>query len=285
MTKDIKAIIPAAGFGTRFLPLTKAQSKEMLPVVNRPTIQWVVEEAVDAGITDILIITGRGKNAIENHFDKSVELELALEEAGKHDELKRVRQISELANIHYIRQKTPRGLGDAVLCARQHVGDSAFVVMLGDTICSGEPNCTAGLIDIYEEKATSVFAVMDVLPNETERYGIIDGPSLGSDIWQVDNLIEKPVPNLAPSTLGILGRYLFTPDIFNYQLRVKSGVGGEIQLTDAMALMAKETEMLAWRFPGERFDIGTLEDWFKAHTTLILRSKWGTSFEKWLQEK
>ena len=258
MSKNIKAVIPAAGFGTRFLPLTKAQPKEMLSVVDRPTIQWVVEEALDAGITDILIITGRGKRAIEDHFDRSIELESALEEAGKDEELAKIRKVSELANIHYIRQKTQNGLGDAVLCARQHVGNSPFVVMLGDTICQGSPNCTSGLIDIYKKYDSSVFAVMDVLPNETDRYGIIDGELLDENLWHVGEMIEKPEPKVAPSNLGILGRYLFTPDLFEYQSKVASGVGGEIQLTDAMSLMAQETKMLAWRFPGKRFDIGTL---------------------------
>ena len=285
MSKNIKAVIPAAGFGTRFLPLTKAQPKEMLSVVDRPTIQWVVEEALDAGITDILIITGRGKRAIEDHFDRSIELESALEEAGKDEELAKIRKVSELANIHYIRQKTQNGLGDAVLCARQHVGNSPFVVMLGDTICQGSPNCTSGLIDIYKKYDSSVFAVMDVLPNETDRYGIIDGELLDENLWHVGEMIEKPEPKVAPSNLGILGRYLFTPDLFEYQSKVASGVGGEIQLTDAMSLMAQETKMLAWRFPGKRFDIGTLEDWFKAHTELVLDSSWGSDFSKWLNKR
>ena len=285
MSKNIKAVIPAAGFGTRFLPLTKAQPKEMLSVVDRPTIQWVVEEALDAGITDILIITGRGKRAIEDHFDRSIELESALEEAGKDEELAKIRKVSELANIHYIRQKTQNGLGDAVLCARQHVGNSPFVVMLGDTICQGSPNCTSGLIDIYKKYDSSVFAVMDVLPNETDRYGIIDGELLDENLWHVGEMIEKPEPKVAPSNLGILGRYLFTPDLFEYQSKVASGVGGEIQLTDAMSLMAQETKMLAWRFPGKRFDIGTLKDWFKAHTELVLDSSWGSDFSKWLNKR
>ncbi|MBI21962.1 MAG: UTP--glucose-1-phosphate uridylyltransferase [Chloroflexi bacterium] len=285
MSKNIKAVIPAAGFGTRFLPLTKAQPKEMLSVVDRPTIQWVVEEALDAGITDILIITGRGKRAIENHFDRSIELESALEKAGKHDELAKIRKVSELANIHYIRQKTQNGLGDAVLCAKQHVGDSPFVVMLGDTICQGTPNCTSGLIEIYEEYNSSVFAVMDVLSSETDRYGIIDGKIIDENIWHVSQMIEKPEPKAAPSNLGILGRYLFTPDLFEYQSQVVSGVKGEIQLTDAMSLMAEKTKMLAWRFPGKRFDIGTLEDWFKAHTDLVLDSQWGSDFSKWLNKR
>ena len=285
MSKNIKAVIPAAGFGTRFLPLTKAQPKEMLSVVDRPTIQWVVEEALDAGITDILIITGRGKRAIEDHFDRSIELESALEKAGKYDELAKVRKVSELANIHYIRQKTQNGLGDAVLCAKQHVGDSPFVIMLGDTICQGAPNCTSGLIDIYEKYNSSVFAVMDVLSNETDRYGIIDGKIIDENIWNVSQMVEKPEPKDAPSNLGILGRYLFTPDLFEYQSQVADGVGGEIQLTDAMSLMAEKTEMLAWRFPGKRFDIGTLEDWFKAHTELVLDSHWGSDFSKWLNKR
>ena len=282
---EIKAIIPAAGFGTRFLPLTKAQPKEMLPVVDRPTIQWVVEEAVEAGITDILIITGRGKRAIEDHFDRSVELEVALERAGRQDELERVRRAADLADIHYIRQKTQRGLGDAVLCARQHVGDSPFVVLLGDTICIGEPNCTAGLIDIYQQRGAPVFAVEEVAAEVTQRYGIVDGESAGEDLWRVKALIEKPAPEEAPSRLGILGRYLFTSDIFEHQTRTAPGVGGEVQLTDAMASLAAEREMLAWRFPGERFDIGNMQDWLRAHTTLALRSRWGPDYREWLEAR
>ena len=282
---EIKAIIPAAGFGTRFLPLTKAQPKEMLPVVDRPTIQWVVEEAVEAGITDILIITGRGKRAIEDHFDRSVELEVALERAGRQDELERVRRAADLADIHYIRQKTQRGLGDAVLCARQHVGDAPFVVMLGDTICIGEPNCTAGLIDIYRQRVAPVFAVKEVAAEATQRYGIVDGEPAGEDLWRVKALVEKPAPEEASSRLGILGRYLFTPDIFEHQTRTAPGVGGEVQLTDAMASLAAEREMLAWRFPGERFDIGNMQDWLRAHTTLALRSRWGPDYREWLEAR
>ena len=170
-----------------------------------------------------------------NHFDRSVELESALERAGKYKELESIRRVSELANIHYIRQKTQTGLGDAVLCAKQHVGDSPFVVMLGDTICMGEPNCTLGLIDIYKKHKASVFAVMDVLPKETDRYGIIDGTVLEDNLWNVHKMVEKPLPSDAPSNLGILGRYLFTPELFDYQSQIKAGVGGEIQLTDAMS--------------------------------------------------
>jgi UTP--glucose-1-phosphate uridylyltransferase len=280
---EIKAVIPAAGFGTRFLPLTKAQPKEMLPVVDRPTIQWVVEEAVEAGITDILIITGRSKRAIEDHFDRSVELEVALEQAGREQELASVRRVAELADIHYIRQKTQRGLGDAVLCARRHIGDSAFVVLLGDTICVGEPNCTAELINIYNQHNAPVFAVEEVALETTQRYGIVDGDPIGADLWRVRKLVEKPMPEEAPSRLGIIGRYLFTPDIFEHQASIVPGVGGEVQLTDGMASLAAERDMLAWRFAGERYDIGNMQDWLRAHTTLALRSRWGSDYQKWLE--
>ena len=269
----MKAVIPAAGFGTRFLPLTKAQPKEMLPVVNKPTIQWVVEEAVDAGITDIAIITGKHKKAIENHFGPMDELELALEKAGKLAELNEIRKINEIANIEFIIQEEQKGLGHAILCAEEFVGDSSFAVLLGDTICTGNPNCTKGLVEIFEDRKANVFSVEKIKPEETKRYGIVSGKEIDEGIMLVDDLIEKPKLEDAPSLLGIQGRYVFTPKIFSYQRNAKIGAGGEMQLTDAMQEMAKNDELYSWTFEGKRYDIGTMKDWFQSHLELSSQSE------------
>ncbi len=272
----MKAVIPAAGFGTRFLPLTKAQPKEMLPVVNKPTIQWVIEEAVDAGITDIAIITGKHKEAIENHFKPMRKLEDVLEKSGKFDELEKVRKVNEIANLEFIIQEEQKGLGHAILCAEEFVGMSPFAVLLGDTICTGNPNCTKELVNIYNEKQASIFAVEKIKPEETKRYGIISGEKINESLLKVDYLIEKPELEDAPSLLGIQGRYVFAPQIFDYQRQVVQGTGSEIQLTDAMKSMAKNEEMLAWIFKGKRYDIGTMKDWFKSHIELSAESNYST---------
>ncbi len=270
---EIKAIIPAAGFGTRFLPLTKAQPKEMLPVVNKPTIQWVVEEAVDSGITDIAIITGKHKQAIENHFRPSDRLEHTLEKAGKFKELEDIRKVNEIANLEFIIQEEQKGLGQAILCAEEFVGGSPFAVLLGDTICTGKPNCTKGLVEIFHEKQSSVFAVENIKPEETKRYGVVSGEKISESLMLVDELVEKPEPELSPSLLGILGRYVFTPDIFNYQRKILADGSGEIQLTDAMQELAKNSKMYSWRFHGKRYDIGTMKDWFQSHLELSSNSE------------
>ncbi len=269
----MKAVIPAAGFGTRFLPLTKAQPKEMLPVVNKPTIQWVVEEAVDAGITEIAIITGKHKQAIENHFRPIKKLEVALEKAGKIDKLLELRKINELANIEFIIQEEQKGLGHAILCAEEFVGNSPFAVLLGDTICTGEPSCTKGLLNVFGEKNSSVFAVKSIKPEETRRYGVVSGSKISDNLMLVDKLVEKPEPEMTPSLLGIIGRYIFTPDIFKYQRMTESGSGGEIQLTDAMQSLSQNSDMYSWTFEGERYDIGTMKDWFQSHLELSKKSE------------
>ena len=268
----MKAVIPAAGFGTRFLPLTKAQPKEMLPVVNKPTIQWVVEEAVEAGITDIAVITGKHKQAIENHFSPINELEDALEKAGKMEELEEIRKINEIANLEFIIQEEQKGLGHAILCAEDFVGDSPFAVLLGDTICAGSPNCTRGLVNLFNEKKASVFSVEKINPEETKRYGIVSGEEISEGIMRVNDLVEKPEANEAPSLFGIQGRYIFTSDLFYYQKNVKKGAGGEIQLTDAMRALARDIEMFSWVFDGKRYDVGTMKDWFQSHLELSLDS-------------
>ena len=279
----MKAIIPAAGLGTRFLPLTKAQPKEMLPVVNKPTIQWVIEEAVDAGITDIAIITGKHKQAIENHFRPMQKLELDLETAGKIKELDEIRKVNEIANLEFIIQEEQKGLGHAILCAEEFVGDDPFAVLLGDTICTGQPNCTKGLVEIFKEKQSSIFAVEKVQKEETRRYGIVSGKEIEPNLILVDELIEKPEPEKAPSLLGILGRYIFTPDLFIHQKNISQGVGSEIQLTDAMQLLAKESEIYSWIFNGKRYDIGTMKDWFQSHIELSFRSEYSEILEEILK--
>ena len=256
----MKAVIPAAGLGTRFLPATKAQAKEMLPVYDKPTIQYVVEEAVESGVDDILIVTGKGKRSIEDHFDRSFELEYHLKRGNKEHFLKEVLDITELADIHFIRQKKQLGLGDAIYCAKKHIGDEPFVVMLGDTITKSEYPCTKQLIDVYNKYGKSAIAVEEVPDEKVERYGIIGGSIVEDNVYKVDQLIEKPPLKVAPSNLAIMGRYFLTPDIFAYIEEVEHGYGGEIQLTDALA---KVDEIYAKVFVGESYDIGNRIDWLK----------------------
>ena len=256
----MKAVIPAAGLGTRFLPATKAQAKEMLPVYDKPTIQYVVEEAVESGVDDILIVTGKGKRSIEDHFDRSFELEYHLKRGNKEHFLKEVLDITELADIHFIRQKKQLGLGDAIYCAKKHIGDEPFVVMLGDTITKSEYPCTKQLIDVYTKYGKSAIAVEEVPDENVERYGIIGGSIVEDNVYKVDQLIEKPPLKVAPSNLAIMGRYFLTPDIFAYIEEVEPGYGGEIQLTDALA---KLDEIYAKVFIGESYDIGNRIDWLK----------------------
>ena len=256
----MKAVIPAAGFGTRFLPATKAQPKEMLPVFDKPTIQYVIEEAVASGIDDILIVTGKNKRSIEDHFDKSFELEYTLEQAGKTKYLKQVRDITDLADICYIRQKEQKGLGDAIYCAKKHVGDEPFAVMLGDTITKGNTPCTKQLIDIYNKYNASAISLEKVPMEKVERYGIIKGQEIENDVYKIDELVEKPPVNQAPSNLAIMGRYVLTPDIFDKIKETGAGVGGEIQLTDALA---KLDNIYGNTFEGKTYDIGNRLEWLK----------------------
>lgn len=256
----MKAVIPAAGLGTRFLPATKAQAKEMLPVYDKPTIQYVVEEAVESGVDDILIITGKGKRSIEDHFDRSFELEHHLKRNNKERFLQEVKDISDLADIHFIRQKKQLGLGDAIYCAKKHIQDEPFVVMLGDTITKGENPCTKQLIDVYKKYGKSAIAVEEVPDEKVERYGIIGGSIVEENVYKVDQLIEKPPLKVAPSNLAIMGRYFLTPDIFDHIEEVEPGYGGEIQLTDALA---KLDEIYAKVYIGESYDIGNRMDWLK----------------------
>ena len=251
-----KAVIPAAGLGTRFLPATKAQPKEMLPIVDKPTIQYIIEEAVDSGIEEILIITGRNKESIEDHFDKSIELEMQLERSGKLKELDIVRKISSMADIHYIIQKEPKGLGDAVSCAKFFVGNEPFAVMLGDDVIDSEVPCLKQLMNCFNEYKTSILGVQKVNENDVMKYGIIKGLYIKENLYKVKVLIEKPTIDEALSNIAILGRYIITPQIFEVLNNVKPGKNGEIQLTDALQQLISIEAMYACEFVGNRYDVG-----------------------------
>ncbi|MEW8959512.1 UTP--glucose-1-phosphate uridylyltransferase [Moorella humiferrea] len=251
-----KAVIPAAGWGTRFLPATKAQPKEMLPIVDKPAIQFIVEEAVAAGMEDILIITGKNKRAIEDHFDRSLELENLLREKAKEELLALVEGVSELADIHYIRQKEQLGLGHAVYCARKFIGEDPFAVLLGDDIIVNRPSCLEQMLEVYREVKAAVIAVQEVPREEVDRYGIIEPLDIKGRLIEVKDLVEKPRPEEAPSNLAVIGRYILIPEIFPLLAEVKPGAGGEIQLTDALRLLARERRVYAYRFEGKRYDIG-----------------------------
>lgn len=268
-----KAVIPAAGFGTRFLPATKSQPKEMLPIVDTPVIQYVVEEAVAAGITDILMIIGKGKRAIEEHFDRSFQLEAQLIKRGKKSELESVRRISELADIHFVWQKEMKGLGDAIYCARHHVQDEPFVVLLGDTVINAGEPAARQLQQLYAEKEEPVVLVEEVERGLVSRYGVIDGEQIEKNVYLIKDFIEKPTPEEAPSNLVIAGRYLLTPDIFDYISRTKPAGDGEIQLTEALRMMVKERAMYALLLDGKRCDIGNKEGFIKTNIEFALKRK------------
>jgi UTP--glucose-1-phosphate uridylyltransferase len=265
-----KAVIPAAGMGTRFLPATKSQPKEMLPVVDKPSIQYVVEEAVAAGLTDILIITGRGKRAIEDHFDRNFELEHSLEQANKHDLLAEVQVVNDLADIHYIRQRDPLGLGHAVGVAREHVGDEPFAVILGDDIMVDDGELLRSMIDVYELEGASCLALLEVQPNEISAYGCAECDEIGPRLRRVRNVVEKPRAEDARSNLAVIGRYVFTPGIFDALDRITPGVGGELQLTDAIALLIEEEPVYGRVFTEGRYDVGQKLDFLRANIELAL---------------
>ncbi len=288
MSKKIrKAIIPAAGLGTRFLPATKAQPKEMLPIVDKPTIQYIIEEAIESGIEEILIITGRNKKCIEDHFDKSVELEMELEMKHKDELLGMVRDISDMANIYYIRQKEPRGLGDAIYCAKTFVGDEPFAILLGDDIVYTDETqkpCLKQLMDCYDEYKTSVLGVQSVDPENVYKYGIIDGIEIEDRVSKVKGLVEKPSVEEAPSNIAILGRYIVTPKIFEILEKTKPGKGNEIQLTDALLELLKEEAMYAYNFEGKRYDVGDKLGYLQATVEYALRKpELNEEFTKYLQ--
>ncbi|PAB59388.1 UTP--glucose-1-phosphate uridylyltransferase GalU [Anaeromicrobium sediminis] len=266
-----KAIIPAAGLGTRFLPATKAQPKEMLPIVDKPTLQYIIEEAVASGIEEILIITGRNKKSIEDHFDKSVELELELEKKNKKDMLEEVRNISDMVNIHYIRQKEPKGLGHAIHCAKSFIGNEPFAVLLGDDIVDAEVPCLKQMIEKYNEYKTSVLGVQVVKKEDVSKYGIVDGKFIEDGVYKVKDLVEKPDMDKAPSNVAILGRYIINPRIFEILENTKPGKGGEIQLTDALKELVSEEAMYAYVFEGKRYDVGNKLGFLEATTEFALK--------------
>jgi len=272
MGKIRKAVIPAAGFGTRFLPATKSQPKEMLPLINKPAIQYIVEEAIRSGIEDILIITGRNKHAIEDYFDHHVELEYILKEKGKREQYEEVLQIAKMANIHFIRQKEQKGLGDAILCARCFVGNEPFAVLLGDDIID-HPAVTAldQMIESFEIHAKSIVGVQPVSWEDVPKYGIISGTVVSRHLYELDDLLEKPAVNQAPTNMAIVGRYILKPDIFGILEHTEPGIGGEIQLTDALRVLCREQGVQARLIEGDRHDIGNPWGYIKAILSMAMR--------------
>lgn len=273
MTKKVtKAIIPAAGLGTRFLPVTKAMPKEMLPIVDKPTIQYIVEEAIASGIEDIIIVTGKGKRAIEDHFDNNFELEDNLYKKGKFELLEKVRDCSKV-EIHYIRQKEPQGLGHAIWTARKFIGNEPFAVLLGDDIVQAEKPCLKQLIEQYEETNSSIIGVQQVGDDQTHRYGIIDPSAVDGRCYQVNNFVEKPAKGTAPSNLAIMGRYVLTPEIFEFLSKQEVGAGGEIQLTDAIQQLNKIQSVFAYDFEGKRYDVGEMLGFIRTTIEFALANK------------
>lgn len=278
-----KAVIPAAGLGTRFLPATKSQPKEMLPLVDKPAIQYVVEEAIGAGLDDILIITGRGKRTLEDHFDRSFELEHYLETSGKTELLKEVQTVSEMGDIHYIRQRDPLGLGHAIAVADRHVGREPFAVLLGDDICDDGENLLKEMIGVYDERRASVVAVMEVPPEDSSSYGIIEPGDATGNLVEIKSIVEKPEPEDAPSNLAVIGRYLFTPAIFDALSETEPGRGGEIQLTDGIQILLADEPVYALVFTGVRHDLGRKDDWLRATVQVALdRDDLGPEFGSFL---
>lgn len=268
-----KAIIPAAGLGTRFLPATKAMPKEMLPILDKPTIQYIVEEAVEAGIEDIIIVTGKHKRAIEDHFDNQKELEMTLEEKGKSDLLQSVKYSSNLANMFYVRQKEQKGLGHAIWTARQFIGNEPFAVLLGDDIVQADTPAIKQLMNQYETTGKSIIGVQQINENETHRYGIVDPIESRKGLFSVNRFVEKPHAGTAPSSLAIMGRYVLTPQIFDYLGRQEIGAGGEIQLTDAIEYLNSEDCVYAYNFEGERYDVGEKIGFVKTTIQFALKNE------------
>jgi UTP--glucose-1-phosphate uridylyltransferase len=285
MSRVRKAVIPAAGLGTRFLPATKSSPKEMLPVVDKPSIQYVVEEAVRAGITDILVITGRAKRAIEDHFDRNFELEYYLEQAGKHDLLKEVQASAELADIHYVRQRDPLGLGHAVSVARSHIGNEPFAVLLADDIMIDDSQLLRNMLDVHDRYGRSVVALQAVEPDEVSSYGCVEPDSAHEDLVEIRRIVEKPKPEEAPSNLAVMGRYVFTPEIFDALDRIEPGRGGELQLTDAIQLLLEEQTVYGQCLTFGRYDVGQKVDFLRANIELALdRPDLGPQVEEVLRD-
>ncbi|MBC8180477.1 UTP--glucose-1-phosphate uridylyltransferase GalU [candidate division KSB1 bacterium] len=281
-----KAVIPAAGIGTRFLPATKAQPKEMLPIIDTPTIQYVVQEAVDSGIEDILIISGKGKRAIEDHFDRNFELEYMLENKNNGGVLNEIRRISDMANIHFIRQKEMKGLGDAIYHARLHTGDEPFAVLLGDTVIDSIIPVTQQLADIYNQYQQSILGVEVVPQEKVNRYGIVGGNNISDRIMEISNLVEKPTVKQAPSNLAIAGRYILTPEIYKALEQTKPGKNNELQLTDALKILLKRENIYSYTIEGKRYDIGSKIDYLKTIVEFGLKRKeFSKEFRAFLKER
>jgi len=279
-----KAIIPAAGLGVRFLPATKAQPKEMLPIVDKPTIQYIVEEAIESGISDVLIITGRNKRAIEDHFDRSLELEMQLKKTGKKALLELVEDLGRLADIYYVRQKEPLGLGHAIFCARQFIADEPFAVLLGDDIVRSRVPCLKQLLNLYEEVQSTVIAVMEVPGEDVSKYGILDAVEIRPGVYRIRDLVEKPPAEKAPSRLAVIGRYIIQPGICSILAGTKPGAGGEIQLTDALKVLCREQPMYGLAFKGKRYDVGDKLGYLQATVEFALaRPDLAESFREYLK--
>jgi UTP--glucose-1-phosphate uridylyltransferase len=285
-SKVRKVVIPAAGLGTRFLPATKAQPKEMLPLVDKPAIQYVVEEAASVGLSDMLVITGRGKRSIEDHFDRTFELEYYLEQGGKLDELAEMRRIADLADIHYVRQGEPKGLGHAVSAASEHVGHAPFAVMLGDDIMHPQAGILAGMLDAFDKYGFSVIALKEVEPKDVSSYGCAAVEPMEGNLVRITDLVEKPAADEAPSNLAVMGRYVFVPEIFDVLADTKPGRGGEIQLTDAIKALAERQPVYGYTFREGRFDVGNKLDYLVATVEFALeREDLGPAFRKYLTER
>ena len=270
-----KAVIPAAGLGTRFLPVTKSMPKEMLPIIDTPAIHYVVKEAVEAGLDDIIIVTGRGKRAVEDYFDESPEMEMHLKKNKKDDLLKTIKEISSMANVHYIRQKDPKGLPDAILAAEKHIGDEPFAVLLGDDIILSETPCTKQLIDVYTTYHSSVIAVQDVPREKINRYGAVKATKINTsahELYLVEHIVEKPKIEEAPSTLAAVGRYVFTPEIFDAMKRTQLGVNNELQIADSINLLCESQKVYACAFKGKRYDIGDKLGYIQAIIDFALKN-------------
>jgi UTP--glucose-1-phosphate uridylyltransferase len=280
-----KAVIPAAGYGTRFLPATKSQPKEMLPIVDTPVIQYVVEEAVKAGITDILMVIGKGKRAIEEHFDRSFQLEAQLQSKNRPEELRKIRGISEMADIHFVWQKEMKGLGDAIYCARHHVNNEPFAVLLGDTVIDSATPAVGQLLESYQKVHNPVVLLEEVDRSRVSRYGVIDGHEEEPGLYRVRDFVEKPSIEEAPSNLVIASRYVFTPDIFEYLEQTQPGKGGEIQITDAMRLMVQKRLMYGRKLDGRRCDIGNKEGFVRTNLEFALKDKdMAESMKQYIQD-
>jgi len=281
----MKAVIPAAGLGTRLLPMTKNSPKEMLPIVDKPAIQYVVEEAVNSGIDDIVIVTGRGKEVIENHFDVAYELEKILEERNEEEKLNEIRRISQLADIFYVRQRLPLGLGHAVYMARKHVGNEYFALLLGDDIILARKPCIKQLMEIHEKYEASVIAVQKVERKDVSKYGIVDYEEVEKGVYRIVDIVEKPSLEEAPSDMAVMGRYILHPSIFSFIEKTKPGKNNEIQLTDALKLMLKEHEIYAYEFEGKRFDVGGKLDWLKINIEIALKRKEFEELRKFIKDE